>query len=171
MKISTGPRYEIIGSEALQRQIELLRYYPEIFDKHFYPALEAAAELVKNGIRSNLPVHTGRLGRALGSKAIHGRALGSYVDIGFGKRYRMPSAPYAAALNWGAVAHEVAGRRTADGYLHFSARGRFTIVGSIQHLGFSGRHFMERGLEAARPGIDALMGTAADQVLQELAKP
>ena len=166
-------KYEITGDEALQRQIELLKYYPEIFDKWFYPAMEQAAELVKSGIRPNLPHHTGRLESALGSKVIHSgtAALGTRADIGFGKRYGMPSARYAAALDAGPVAHEVAGRRTADGLLHFSSRGRFTAIGSMQHPGFAGRHFMETGLEAARPGIDSLMETAAGQVVQELAGP
>jgi hypothetical protein len=166
-------KYEIIGSEALQRQIELLKFYPEIFDKHFYPALQQAAELVLKGIQPRLPVHTGKLGRALGSKVIHSgtAALGTRAEIGFGKRYGMPSARYAAALNAGAVAHEVAGRRTEDGNLHFSSKGRFTAIGSIRHPGFSGRHFMEAGLEDAKPGINALMETAAGQVVQELAGP
>lgn len=74
-------KYEVIGSEALQRQIDLLKFYPEIFDKHFYPAMDSAAELVKKGIRPNLPEHTGRLIRALGSKVIHSgtAALGTRV--------------------------------------------------------------------------------------------
>jgi len=166
-------KYEIIGSEALQRQIELLKFYPEIFDKHFYPALQQAAELVKEKIRPHLPVHTGKLGRALGSRVIHGgtSALGTRAEIGFGKRYGMPSARYAAALNAGAVAHEVAGRRTEDGNLHFSSKGRFTSIGSISHPGFAPLAYMEAGLEDAKPGIDALMETAAGQVVQELAKP
>jgi hypothetical protein len=176
-------KYEFIGSEALQRQIELLKYYPEIFDKYFYPALVQAAEVVKDAVRPNLPYHTGRLSKALGSKIFYrttsplsrtlgtSRAIDTEAEIGFGKRYHMPSAPYAAALNEGSVAHEVAGRRTEDGLLHFSSRGHFTAIGSIQHPGFAGRHFMEAGLEEARPGIDSLIETAAEQVVQELAQP
>lgn len=166
-------KYEYSGTEALQRQIELLKYYPEIFDKHFYPAMEKAAELVKSGIRPNLPKHTGRLENALGSRVIHSgtAALGTRAEIGFGKRYGMPSATYAAALNEGAVPHEETGRRTEDGRLHFSFRGRFTSIGSIRHPGFAGRHFMESGLEQATPGINAALDAAAEQVVQELAKP
>jgi hypothetical protein len=164
-------KYEILGSEALQNEIELLKFYPEIFDKHFYPALQEAAELVKEKIRPNLPHHTGRLESALGSKVIHSgtAALGTHADIGFGKRYGMPSAPYAAPLNEGAVAHTVAARRTEDGLLHFSSGTRFTSIGSVQDPGFTGRHFMEAGLEAAKPGIDSLFSAAAEQVVQELA--
>jgi hypothetical protein len=164
-------KYEIEGSEALQAQIEVLKFYPEIVDKYFYPALQAAAELVKAGIRPNLPHHTGRLENALGSKVIHSNtsALGTRADIGFGKRYGMPSARYAAALNEGAVAHTVSARRTADGLLHFSSRGRFTSIGSVQDPGFAGRHFMEAGLEAAGPGMEILFSSAAEQVVQELA--
>ncbi len=165
-------KYEFIGSEALQAQIEVLKFYPEIVDKHFYPALQQAAELVKEKIRPNLPHRSGRLERALGSKVIHSgtAALGTRADIGFGKRYGMPSATYAAALNEGAVAHEVEGRIKEDGQLHFSSRQRFTTIGSIWHPGFAGRHFMEAGLEAAKPGIDSLFSHAAEQVIEELAR-
>ena len=163
-------KYEVIGSEALQRQIELLKFYPEIFDKHFYPAMERAVEVVKSALRSNIP--SKRVLNALGSKVIHSgtAALGTRADIGFGKRYGMPSARFAAPLNQGAVAHMVSARRTEDGYLHFSSQGRFTAVGSIQHPGFSGYHFMEAGLEEATPGINSLIDQASEQVVQELAK-
>lgn len=165
-------KYEVEGDNAaFQREIELLKLYPEISDKHFYPAMEKAAELVKQGIAPLLPVHTGKLGRALGSKVTHSgtSTLGTRADIGFGKRYGKPSAPYAAALNAGPVAHEVAGRRTSDGLLHFSSQGRFTSIGTIQHPGFAGLHFAESGLEAANPGINAEMDKAAEGVVQELA--
>lgn len=166
-------KYEYQGTEALQREIELLKFYPEIFDKYFYPAMEKSAELVEGGIRPLLPGHTGRLARALGSKVIHSgtAALGTRADIGFGKRYGKPSAPYAAALNAGPKPHEVSGRRTADGRLHFSSGSRFTAIGSISHPGFAGLHFAEAGLERAMPGINNLMDNAAGQVVQELAKP
>jgi hypothetical protein len=165
-------KYQIIGTEAFQRQIELLRYYPEIFDRNFYPALQEAAEAVKKGIRPNLPHHTGKLDAALGSKVSHSKtsALGTKADIGFGKRYGQPSARYAAALNEGAVPHTIIARRTADGLLHFSQRGRFTRIGSVQSPGFGGRHFMEKGLEAAGPDMDRLFSAASERVVQELAK-
>ena len=173
MPTSTGPQYEFIGSEALQRQIELLKYYPEIFDKYFFPALERSADLVKGAMRPNIPSR--RVSAALGSKVTHSRtsALGTRAIIGFGKRFGKPSAQFVAPLNQGAKAHEVTASRTTDGYLHFSSgRGtRFTAIGSIQHPGFAGRHFMEKGLEEARPGIDNLLEQAAGQVVQELAKP
>lgn len=159
----------ITGSEALQRQIELLKYFPESFDKHFYPAMEQAAELTKGALRSNIPSR--RILNALGSKVSHSKSLGTKADIGFGKRYGMPSARFAAALNEGAVAHEVIARRTADGHLHFSSQGRFTAVRSIQHPGFSGRHYLEAGLEQATPGINTLMDQASEKVVQELARP
>jgi hypothetical protein len=170
MATSSGPTYQFEGSEELQRWIEVLKFYPEIFDKHFYPVMEEAAELVKAEMRPLLPSHTGRLERALGSRVIHSgtAALGTRAEIGFGKRYGMPSAPYAAALNQGAIAHVETGRRTADGLIHFSKQGRFTSIGSVQHPGFGGLHFAEAGLEAAKPKIDVLIGNAAEATLQEL---
>jgi hypothetical protein len=161
---------QITGSEDLQKQIELLKYYPEIFDRHFYPAMKDAAELIKGGVRPHVPVHTGRLLGALGSKVIHSgtAALGTSAHIGFGKRYSQPSAPYAAPIEAGARPHEVSGRRTADGKLHFSSRGRFTTIQSIHHPGFAGRHMLETGLEQAMPAVNARMAVASDQVVKEL---
>jgi hypothetical protein len=175
MPTSSGPSYTFSGGEELQRQIELLKFYPEIFDKHFYPAMERSAELVKEGIRPLLPEHTGKLIRALGSRVIHSgtAALGTRAEIGFGKRYGKPSAPYAAALNQGSVAHEVAGgtriKSPADGNLHFSSKGRFTSIGSVHIPQIAGLHFAEGGLEQARPAIDAEIDQAAGAVVQELA--
>jgi hypothetical protein len=166
-------KYEFEGTEALQRQIDLLKFYPEIFDKHFYPALEVAGVLTREAVRPNLPVHTGKLSAALGSRTIHSgtSALGTRADIGFGKRYGKPSAPYAAALNAGPVAHEVAGRRREDKQLRFSSGGRYTSIGSIQHPGFAGFQFMEKGLADAMPGINTLIDQASNKVVAELAKP
>lgn len=165
---SSIPTVKVEGSEELQRQIELLKYYPEIFDKHFYPAMQAAAEAVKDGIR---PLIGGmaRLEAGLGSKVRHSKSLGTSAHIGFGKRYGMPSARMAAPLNQGAKPHTVNGR--GGGYLHFSSQGRHTITSQIEHPGLPAAHFMEDGLTAATPAINTRMAEAAEAVLTELSRP
>jgi hypothetical protein len=166
-----GIKYEVIGTAELQQQIELLKYYPEIFDKHFYPAMQKAAEIVKNEIRPLVPVRTGHLQSALGSKVVHSgtAALGTRAIIGFGKRFTNVSARYNGPLNEGAAPHEVAARR--EKYLHFSSRGRFTTIRSVSVPGFSGRKYMDRGLQAATPAIDTEMADAATAVINELRAP
>jgi hypothetical protein len=164
-------KFEVVPSPEFYRQMELLKVYPEIFDKWFYPAMEQAAEVVKDAVRPNIPVHTGQLGRALGSKVVHSKTLGTSAHIGFGKRYGMPSAPYAPAVEAGSPSHEVSARRTEDGYLHFSSQGRFTAIQSVTVPGFSGFGMLDKGLQNATPAVNALMDGAAAMVLQELATP
>lgn len=159
----------ITPSPEFQRQIDLLKLYPEIFDRHFHPAMQDAAELVKETVRERTPHRTGRLQGALGSKVFHAAKsvkLSTRAVIGFGKRFGMQSARIVGPVNNGAVAHEVAARN--EDYMHFSSRGRHTITRSIQHPGFQGFHMLEEGLAAAESGIDARMAAAMDQVVTEM---
>jgi hypothetical protein len=166
---SSGPGYTIEGGAEIERYAETLnKFFRTEMQEILIPYLDEGAELVKAGIRPNLPHHTGKLESALGSRTVRS-GLYSYAEIGFGKRYGMPSAPYAAALNQGTVAHTETARRTEDGLLHFSSKGRFTSIGTIQQPGFGGLHFAEAGLEAATPGLDALFGTAVDEVIEKMA--
>lgn len=158
-----------IGSDELQRQIELLKYYPEIFDARFYPAMQEVAEIAKDAIRPEIAEYR-RLTAALGSKVRHSKTLGTSAHIGFGKRYGMPSARMAAPLNQGVAPHTVEARRQP--YLHFSSQAQgHTRIGSMSHPGFTGRYFLETGLENATPAINARLAEAANQVLEDLAKP
>lgn len=162
-------KFTPIGSDELQRQIDLLKYYPEIFDKHFYPAMQDAAQLVEGGIGSNISEYR-RLQPALGSKVRHSGSLGTSAHIGFGSRYGKPSARMAAPLNQGVQPHEVNARNAPN--LHFSSRAQgHAILKSMQHPGFTGRHFMEAGLEEVTGEINGRMNAAANQVVEELAKP
>lgn len=157
------------GSAELQRQIELLKYYPEIFDQYFYPAMEDVAEITKRAIQPQI-ANFRRLQPALGSKVRHSKNLGTSAHIGFGKRYGMPSARMAAPLNQGVRPHEVTARRMEN--LHFSSRAQgHAIVKSIAHPGLTGLHFLETGLENATNAINARLAVAAEKVAQELAKP
>lgn len=168
MAKSSIPTVQITGSAELQRQIELLKYYPEIFDEHFFPAMQDAAEEVKAGIMP-LIGFSRRLQAGLGSKVRHSKTLGTSAHIGFGKRYGMPSARMAAPLNQGTTPHTVEGR---NGYLHFSSRAQgHTITSQVEIPALPARQFMENGMEAATPAVNARMKTAAEAVLTELSKP
>ena len=147
-------KYEVEGDNAaFQREIELLKIYPEISDKHFYPAMEKAAELVKRASpRCCRTIPGSWAGRWDPRSSTAARlSLGTRADIGFGKRYGKPCAPYAAALNAGPVAHEVAGRRTSDGLLHFSSQGRFTSIGTHPAPGFRRAAFCRKWAGSGKP--------------------
>lgn len=158
-----------VTSPELQKQIELLSYFPEIAAKHLEPAMDKAAPIVEAAVRPNVPVKRGQLAAALGSIVILA-GLNTRAQIGFGKKYGKPSATYAAAVNYGAKPHEiVAGTRSDSKNLMFSSEGRFTKIGSVQHPGFTGYQFMDTGFTAALPAVTEIMDAAVDDIVKELA--
>jgi hypothetical protein len=160
-----GMKVAVEGNEDLQRQIELLKLYPEIFDNNFYPAMKDAAELVKNAIHPLIPVRTGYIAQTLGSRVSHSKsaALSTSATIGYGKRFTDYPAWYIGPLNTGARPHDFSGAR------HIFINGNWVTM--THHPGFAGRHFQEDGFEAARTAVDARMAQAAEKVVQELRVP
>ena len=76
-------KYEFQGMEALQRQIELLKYYPEIATKYFRPAMEQVVSGVKERIRANVPIKTGFASATLMSKVV-GKGMNITGYVGWG---------------------------------------------------------------------------------------
>jgi hypothetical protein len=161
-----------VASPELQRQMDLLKYFPEISKKHFRPAMEQAAPLLENAIRPNVPVVTGHLRDALGSKVL-GTGLNIRARVGFGVKYTDKSAPYSAPVNAGARAHPIkpGTRKGWAKYLAIVSDKGFTLSREVQHPGFPGFKFMEKGLDAATPQIDTIMAAASEAVVQELSVP
>lgn len=71
-----------IQSPDLQRQIELLKYYPEIAEKHFYPAVSGAARDTASEIQPNIPVLTGKAVSVFRAKAT-GKGLNIEGRVGW----------------------------------------------------------------------------------------
>lgn len=158
-----GVKYGIEGNADLQRQIELLKFYPEIFDKHFYPAMQDAAEIVKKAISPKIPRRSGYIATTLGSKVSHSKALGTSARIGYGKRFTDFPAWYIGPLNTGSRPHDFSQAR------HVLINGKWVTM--THHPGFSGRHFQEAGMAESTPAVNNRMAQAADQVVKELAVP
>ena len=153
-----------MSSNDLDRQIELLKFYPEVMEKHFRSALEQAVKLAKEEIRPNIPTMTSRAQRTFKSR-VTGTGVNLTGQVGWwggGKT----SAWYINIVEHGAKPHEIVSR-DPGGFLWFGGHAYRTI----HHPGFSARGFMAAGFSAVQPMINAEMRRASEGVVKEMAIP
>ena len=157
-------------STDVDRQVYLLRHFPDIAQRHYRPALEASVKLLSNLIQPDIPVGFTGKARATFRSKVTGRQIHTMRGrVGWwGKN----AAWYINVVEHGATAHTIKAKRGKT--LRFpdvSGRSRdaFAFPRQVHHPGFSARGFMAAGESAARPVIDALMAQASDRVVKELA--
>jgi len=142
-----------VQAADLDWQIQMLAIYPEIANKHFYPAMHRAANALMGAIEPNIPDATGLL-KSRFRKAVSGKGLFITARVGFPN---FAGVAYVVPLEYGAQPHEI-------GYvpgLDVSIR---------MHPGISARGFMAHGLEQAQGEINAEMQIALMGVTDELGK-
>ena len=173
-------KYQFTGGEALQRQIELLKYYPEIATKYFRPAMEQVVSGVKERIRANVPIKTGFASATLMSKVV-GKGMNITGYVGWGGAgiaiqdaqglTRKTTAWYMNIVEYGAPPHEIKARKAKILGLGFGSEF-VTVFGSkVNHPGFSGRFILQTAFDASGADIETIFGAAAGQVVEELAQP
>lgn len=147
-------------SPDLDKQIELLKFYPEVLAKHFTPALKRSVKALESRIRPTIPVLSGRAQETFRSK-VTGKGINLTGAVGwFGK-----SAPwYIKFVEQGTKAHKITPKRPG-GVLSFD--GRYAKV--VQHPGISARGFMAAGFSATQGTINADLAQANEGVLKDLA--
>ncbi len=141
-----------ISAADVNWQIEALKVFPEIANKHFYPAMHRAARDLKAEIQPNVPVATGRAVSALKSQ-VSGKGLNIQARVGwFGKD--MPW--YVNIIEYGAKAHE-------QGYI--PALGVKIRI----HPGFPAFKFMETAFQRSAGNINSELDAASLNVVADLA--
>lgn len=144
-----------MSSPDLDRQIELLKYYPEFFKKHFRPVLYSLTYKGKQQTLQGVPRRTGKAAAALRSKVV-----GSGVNMeGHWGWYGNDMPWYINIVEHGAGAHAI------NSY----APGLGKYIG--QHPGFAKVGFMAAAYSSIQPTIAADLQRANDAVLQELVVP
>lgn len=149
--------YKVDFSAAeLDYQVELLRHFPEIANKRFYPAMHRAAREVKSaiGTRMTFADRTGTVRSEFNSK-VSGSGLNISAQVGWFGKIR---GWYVNVLEYGADAHVV-------GYVprlgvQFGKRN--------PHPGVPPLKFVEGGWNAAKNDVDVEMELAAVQVVGDL---
>lgn len=137
----------------VQWQIEMLKLFPEIANKHFYPAMQRGTREIQNAVLPNIPVKTG-LARSEFRKAVSGKGLSITGRVGW--KYGS-KAWYVNVLESGAKAHPM-------GYV--PALG----VSIKMHPGVPALKFMEKGQAEADDKVNPEMARAAEAVVNELAR-
>ena len=148
-----------MSSTDLDRQIALLKFYPELVEKHFKSELYRAAALTKNEILPTIPVMTSDARNTFKSR-VTGKGIDMQAQIGwFGK----DSAWYINIVEYGAKPHKIESKE--GGFLWFGGR----VVKSVNHPGITARKFMANGFERVSPKVSTLMAGASERVVNEMA--
>ena len=171
-------------SPDLDRQIELLKFYPEIMEKHFRPALFRSVRGMESRIRPTIPVKTGKAQASFGSK-VTGKGINLTGRVGW---YDKNDPIYPNILEYGAQPHPLNKgvsirkskkktaifsayasdpNRIASGGTHVKIGDRWVTMEF--HPGFSAIGFMAAGFSAYKPVIDAVLAQANEAVVKDLA--
>ena len=141
-----------MSSPDLARQIELLKFYPEVMDEHFRLLMVKDTKMLKALIDPSIPRRTGKAAKAFRS-TVTGKGIGLQGRVGW---WGNDTPWYINIVEYGASAHPIDS---------FAPRiGKYIR----QHPGFSKRGFMEAGFSALKPMIEADMKMAGDAVLKEM---
>ncbi len=164
-------------ADDVDKQIELLKFYPEVVAKHYKPALSRIVLKGESYIRPNIPVGvSGTLSDRFRSK-VSGRAIHTLkAQIGwFGDK----DAWYGQIVESGAKGHTIEPRgariskkrAAGGGGATKSLRwmdGDFVFSKRADHPGFSGRGFMAAGFAKLEPIATPELQAAGDAILREM---
>ena len=144
-----------MSSTDLDKQLELLRFYPEVMAKHFRPRMFAAVGGLKKDILPNIPRKTGKAQATFGSK-VSGRGINMMGRVGW---YDRNDPWYPNVLEHGAKPHDM--NTYVPGLSKYIKR----------HPGLSAVGFMAAGFEGRQSQIENEMAVASEAVVRELAVP
>lgn len=143
-------------STDVDRQIELLKFYPEVMEKYFREALQRSVKLAESEIRPTVPVGATSKARNTFKSRVTGSGINLQGQVGW---WGKGTAWHINVVEHGAKPH------TINNY----APGAHAYI--KKHPGFSARGFMAAGFSAVQPLIDAEMATASEGVVKEMAVP
>jgi len=159
----------------IDKQADLLKYYPEVVVKHYKPALLDINKRLSSVIEPRIPDRTGRAKDTFGSK-VTGKQLSTITSrVGW---YDKDDPYYVRILEAGSKAHEInAGKITNQRYkaggkatkaLRFMDGGDFVFLSKISHPGFSKVGMLAAGMDASGAIIEAELKQAGEAVLKEM---
>lgn len=142
-------------STDIDRQIELLKFYPEIVEKHFRPLLTVDIALLYDEIRPQIPVATGKAAATF-KKRITGKGIDLQAQVGW---WGKGTAWYINVVEYGAKPHNINSFAPGAGVYYKN------------HPGFAAREFMANSFAAFRPVIEADMAVASENVVNDMVVP
>jgi len=168
-----------LTSSDVDRQIHILRHFPEIVQKHYKPGLKRSAEALAAKIRPNIPELTGKARKTFGSKVTGAQVESMRAEVGW---YDKNDPWYINIVEYGARPHKLnkgsssrSKRAQAELKTVTSAPGTPVYILNAGwrtmriHPGFSKRGFMLAGLSGAWPVVKSELAQANEAVVRELA--
>jgi hypothetical protein len=133
----------------LDKQIDLLKVYPEVLEKHFRKVLAKDVAMLYSKIRGTIPRRTGNA-QSKFKKSLSGKGMNMTARVGW---WGANQPWYINVVEYGAKEHAIPKNR------RFNKR---------THPGFSARGFMAAGYSAMQPRINADMRAASEATLKEM---
>lgn len=150
-------------SVDVDKQMEVLKHFPELAEKHYRPAIKRDVALLAGMIEGNIPIKSGASLSSFGSK-VTGRAFSLKGKVG----WYDPNDPwYINVVEHGAKAHDITVKPQKASVLAWA--GGFSMGHTIAHPGLSARGFMAAGYSALQPIIENDLAMANERIIADLA--
>ena len=152
-----------LTTSDVDRQIEVLKHFPDLAEKHYRPVLKQDVSALYGQIKGDIPVRTGAARDSFGSK-VTGKGFRLKGTVGW---YDRSDPWYPNVLEYGAKAHAINVKPQKAQVLAWP--GGFSKGHSIAHPGFSAVGFMAAGYSAIKPRIENDLAMANDRIVADLA--
>lgn len=144
----------------LDRQIELLKHYPEVVEKHFRGMLVKNVSVLHSRVRKDVPVRTGNAQSKL-RKSVSGKGINMQARVGW---WGANQPWYINVVEYGAKPHVI--KAKPGQYLRLL---NGTYVKEVNHPGISKVGFMAANFSAMQPMLNTELKAAGDAVVKEMA--
>lgn len=153
-----------LTSTDVDKQMDVLRHFPDIADRHYRPALKRDVAALASMIEPNIPTRTGKAAETFGSR-VTGRAFSLKGRVGW---FDKDDPWYINVVEHGAEKHEIQVEPAKKTALKWGD-GNFSKGHTINHPGFSARGFMAAGFSAMQGMIEQDLFLANERIIAELA--
>ena len=153
-----------LTSGDVDKQLDVLKHFPEIADRHYRPALNADVADLYARIAPQIPVRTGRASKTFNSQ-VTGRAFSLKGKVGW---FGSDDPWYINVVEHGAKQHAIEVEPQKASALKWGD-SNFSKGHVINHPGLSARGFMAAGYSAMQADIEQDLFLANERIVADLA--
>jgi len=152
-----------LSSTDVDKQMEVLKHFPDLAEKHYRPALKTNVADLYSRIAPQIPVRTGSASKAFNSQ-VTGRGFSLRGKVGW---WGSDAPWYINVVEHGAAKHEIEVPPQSKQALKWGES--FSKGHMINHPGLSARGFMAAGYSAVQPDLEQDLFLANERIIAELA--
>lgn len=147
----------------LDKQIDLLRHFPELTDQHYRPAAKRNIANLKSFISARIPELTGRARDTFKSR-VTGKGMGISGRVGW---FNSGDPWYPNVLEYGAKEHPIEPGKEVRA-LRWMVGGKWAFAKRVEHPGISALGFMAAGYSAYKDIIVSDIHAANEAILRDM---